>query len=575
MAVDFLRDPAGGGVATAVEANRLSILDGGPPPELPFRHIGAALEWAAATWHGPRLVFEDSSGVRAMSYADLLARATATLGGLQATAGNARPGEVVVLRVDDGADLLASVWACALGGFVALPVAGRRNGESDEDATTRLRAVCAHIETPWLVAESDTDLRDVPARMLGNVEELAALAAPAVLHSPMTDDLTLLLLTSGSTGRPKAVTLTHRNILTRIAATIERNGLRPSDSTYNWMPLDHIGGLVMFHMRDVVVGSTQVHAPIDWILQDPTRWLQGMHQHGSSTTWAPNFAFRLVVDRAESVSHEEWDLHALRYIMNGGEPIKPHVARQFLAILGVYGVPERAMHPGWGMSETSSGVVDCVFDPRAVADDERFVSVGAPQPGVTVRVVDRDDAAVPEGVVGRLQVRGDSITKGYFRNEETNAAAFTTDGWFRTGDLAFIADGALTVTGRVDDVVDVGAVAYHGHEIESAVEELPGVEPSYTVGTAVTLPGSDGETLAVFLCARTGVAEEELAGEVREAVRQRFGTDDVVVAVLARAAVPKTGIGKLRRTLLRDEFESAFAEGTVTSRMQVVAMRLP
>lgn len=575
MAVDFLRDPAGGGVGTAVQTARLSVLDGGPPPRLPFQHIGAALEWAAATWHGPRLVFEDGSGVRAMSYADLLAQASATLGGLQATAVNARPGDVVVLRVDDGADLLAGVWACALGGLVALPVAGRRNGESAEDATARLRAVCAHIDAPWLVAESDTDLRDVPARMIGNVADLVSLAAPAAPHTPATDDLTLLLLTSGSTGRPKAVTLTHRNILTRIAATIERNELQPSDSTYNWMPLDHIGGLVMFHMRDVAVGSTQVHAPIAWILQDPIRWLQGMHQHRSTTTWAPNFAFRLVADRTGSLPRQEWDLSALRYIMNGGEPIKPHVARQFLAILRPYGVPEMAMHPGWGMSETSSGVVDCVFDPRVTAGDERFVSVGAPQPGVTVRVVNRDDAVVPEGVVGRLQVRGDSITKGYFQNEETNAAVFTADGWFRTGDLAFIADGALTVTGRVDDVVDVGHVAYHGHEIESVVEELPGVEPSYTVATAVTLAGAEGETLAVFLCARAGMAEDALAGVVRDAVTKRFEIDDVVVVVLARGAVPKTGIGKLRRSLLREEFESAFTEGAVASRMQVSALRLP
>src|SRR5438876_307829 len=116
-------------------------------------------------------------------------------------------------------------------------------------------------------------------------------------HDSDWDDLAVLLLTSGSTGLPKAVTLTHGNILSRSAATAATNGLTAAARSFNWMPLDHVGGLVMFHARDVYLGCEQVHAGIDWILADPLRWLATIDRYRCGNTWAPNFAFGLINDR--------------------------------------------------------------------------------------------------------------------------------------------------------------------------------------------------------------------------------------------------------------------------------------
>ncbi|MEV8515128.1 ATP-binding cassette domain-containing protein [Dactylosporangium sp. NPDC051484] len=324
-------------------------------------------------------------------------------------------------------------------------------------------------------------------------------------------------------------------------------GLSAATRTFNWMPLDHVGGLVMFHVRDVYLGCHQVHARIEWVLEDPLRWLAAISEHRCDTTWAPKSAFGLVVDRAVDIAGRDWDLSRLRYIMNGGEPIRVRTANRFLALLRPYGLPETAMHPGWGMSETSAGVVDCVF-PAGLDEATRFIPVGTPHPGVSLRVVDAEDTVVPEGVVGRLQAAGLPITPGYHANPAQNARSFTADGWFRTGDLASITGGVLTVTGRVDDVIEVGGVRCHAHEVEAAVEQLPFVTPTYTI--AATAPIDGTEALVIYYHPRSGGGTGEeawrIVAHVQAALRVAVGR----VVPIAKDEVPKTGIGKLRRAAL-------------------------
>ncbi|WP_131831274.1 AMP-binding protein [Frankia sp. CcI49] len=528
-----------------------AVLDGGRAVEPTLWNIGAALARAARTPGPGRIEYLRADGTRLrQDYPALLEQAGRLLGGLRQAAEQAArgegsgaglvPGATVVLQISNEPDLLAAFWACVLGGYVPVPVRSV-GGERDRPETEQvLLAVCDLLDDPWVVTGRTGGRTGRPpaGRWLGDVEDLA-----------------VLLLTSGSTGRPKAVMLTHRNILSRCAATAAVNGLTPGERSFNWMPLDHVGGLVMFHVRDVYLRCTQVHAPMRWILADPTRWLDGMHTHRSTVTWAPNFAFGLVVDHAAQLRDRRWDLSSLRYIMNGGEPVKPRTAARFLSLLARHGLPSSAMYPGWGMSETSSGVVDRIFDPLA---DERFVSVGRPHPGVRLRVVDEGQQIVEQGRIGRLQVDGEPITAGYFNNPAQNRQSFTDDGWFRTGDLAYIVDGLLTVTGRLDDLVEVGDVTYHGHEIESAVEELGLAEPSYVVACSVPAPHTSGrDRLTVAVRLRDGVQADTATRAIRELIHRRFGGLEADVLPVEREAIPKTGIGKPRRAELRDRLVAA------------------
>lgn len=548
----------------------ISLLDGGPvvTPDVP--HLGEALVHAARAGSAEGICFIRPDGSESrMTYRELLDAASRMLAGIRAA--GVAPGETVVLQVADDPELLVAFWACVLGGFVPMPVNAGATADQREAAPGLLERVWNGYGKPWVITGAEQPLsREVLAdpawrtAWLGDTRRLLAHSPDHRRHRAEPGDPAMYLLTSGSTGVPKAVVLTHGNVLSRTAATARVNRLGGRNRTFNWMPLDHVGGLVMFHVRDVYLGCHQVHARIEWVLEDPLRWIAAMDRHRADTTWAPNFAFGLINDQADRLKEQSWDLSRLRYIMNGGEAIRNGVVRRFLELLAPFGLPADAMYPGWGMSETSAGVVDCRFS-AGDGGDERYVPVGRPQPGTSVRVVDEHNALVPPGAIGNLQVSGAPVTGGYYRNPEQNRQSFTADGWFKSGDLAYIQDGILTVTGRADDVIQLGGVTYHGHEIEARVEELPFVEPSYTVACLVT--GEDGETeeLAVFFHPRDGMPASEAERLIRGRVADAFGVGVTYVVPVNREDVPKTGIGKLRRAHLRERFEAARDTGRVVA----------
>ncbi|MDQ3901844.1 MAG: AMP-binding protein [Actinomycetota bacterium] len=151
-------------------------------------------------------------------------------------------------------------------------------------------------------------------------------------------------------------------------------------------------------------------------------------------------------------------------LINAGEAISAPCARRFLQMLAPAGIRATAIWPMWGMAETSSGVVYSKgFSATQTSDNDSFVEVGWPIAGIRLRIVDGNNLVVPEGIIGRLHVHGAMVTAGYYENPEANAAVFTADGWFDTGDLGFIRDGRLTLTGRAKDVIIINGANYSSH----------------------------------------------------------------------------------------------------------------
>ncbi|MEU5364425.1 AMP-binding protein [Streptomyces sp. NPDC005925] len=524
-----------------------AVLHGGDLPGPAVGTLGEALLRAVRSPHGVVLVDRDGTATR-RTYRELYDDAARVRAGL-AGAG-ARPGTRVILRTAEAADLLAAFWACVLGGMVPLPVSRDTGADAVEEAA-------AAVGEAWLVGDALPAGLSARVRPLGPVRALRAAGAGVPSAPPVTarpDDLAVLTLTSGSGGRPKAVPLTHRHVLSRARATALARGLGTRTRSLNWMPLDHVSGIVMFHVRDVLLSCHQVHADTAWVRADPLRWLDLADSERIDTTWAPNPAFAVLVDRLAREPHRDWDLSGLRYVMNGGAPVKDRVVRQFVAALGRYGLPPDAVHPGWGMPETASGVVDSVFTPGG-GPPRRFVPVGVPHPGVSVRVVDERGEVLPTGVVGRLQVTGAPVVHAYLEDGAVRRAPLSADGWLVTDDLAYVADGELVVTGRADGLVELNGAEWYGHEIEDAVEELPCVLPASAVARPVPVgAGEDGEGgpagPAVFFRPRPGVPPGTAEVRVRERLRSRFGAEAVRVRALAEHELPRTATGKLRRSEL-------------------------
>ncbi|MGI5336494.1 SDR family NAD(P)-dependent oxidoreductase [Streptomyces sp. CA-181903] len=537
----------------------------GPPAVVPsVRTLPEALRRAAGADRGGIVTVDRHGEEHALSYAELAEDAERVLGGLRAA--GMRPGDRAVFQCPGHRDFLTAFWACLLGGFVPVPLAPSDGYTEDTASVERLAGAWELLGRPLVLADAATatGLRGLATRRgwgtalrLGVLDELRGHAPDRAAHPCTPDDVALLLLTSGSTGAPKAVPLRHRNILARCAGTSTANGFGAEDVTFNWMPLDHVGGIVMFHVRDVYLTNRQLHAPTGWVLEDPLRWLDVVHRRRVTVTWAPNFAFGLVNDRAADAAGRGWDLSCLRFIQNAGEAIMPRVARRFLQALAPLGLPATAMRPSWGMSETSSAVTySDAFTLATTSDTDPFTEVGRPLPGTTLRIVDDAGETVPEGVPGRLQVSGPTVTSGYHDNEEENRASFTPDGWFETGDLGVVRDGAVTITGRAKDVLIINGVNHYCHEIESVVEESEQVENSFTAACAVRDAGATTDVLAVFFHPAPGADVAATIREIRSLLVRRTGLNPRHVVPVRREDVPKTEIGKIQRAALRRRFHS-------------------
>ncbi len=503
--------------------------------------------------------YDEVGGHRFQSYAELWNEAATILGGLQAA--NLAPGVAIVLQADSSRDFLAGLWACFLGGYVAVPVLMPPTYAQDSAPRRKVFQALDQVEgSAVLINDAHlTAFRSALAELnvsapVFTFESVRLAPAGRVVPSTL-DRAALMLFTSGSTGASKGVPLTEGNLAAMAAGTVEMNGFGTDDVALNWMAADHVGAVVFLGLVPVFAGCSQVQVPTNYILQQPTRWLDLIDRHQASISWAPNFAFSLVLDSEEKIRAGEWDLSSMRFLVNAGEPIVARTARKFLRVMESRGLPSDALRPAFGMSETCSGITWSLgFTLAETTDDQPFVSLGPTIPGAEMRVVNDAGEALRAGESGRLQVRGPSVFSGYLRREDVNAEVFQ-DGWFTTGDLGYLENGELFITGREKDVIIVNGANFYCHEIEGVAEEVAGVTKSFTAACGVRENAGETEELAIFFVPDESADAGVVAKALRAAIAQRIGVAAHYVVALEKSQVPKTEIGKIKRPALRTAFE--------------------
>ncbi|BCL84582.1 non-ribosomal peptide synthetase [Ktedonobacteria bacterium brp13] len=478
-----------------------------------------------------------------------------------------QPQDTVILQLANNEQCIPMFWGCQLAGVVPAPLAVPPTYQQLSSATHKVHDAWVLLDHAVVITNHEMlpELLNW-AKELG-LEQFRALAIEDLfVHEGDTewyhaspDDLALLLLTSGSTGAPKAVMLNHCHVLSMVTGMIQMFGFSVQDVTFNWMPFDHVGGLIMMHMRDIYLGSQEINVSNQTILFDPLQWLDGIDHYRATVTWAPNFAFGLIADYAEEIRSRNWDLSSMHSMFNGGEAVVAKVGRRFLALLEPHGLPADAIRPAWGMSETSSGVIfSRTFLRETVKDEDAFVEVGTPIPGLSMRIVDDTNQLLVEGSIGHFQVKGLSVTSGYYHRPELNQSVFTDDGWFATGDLGFIQKGRLTITGRTKDTIIINGVNYYSHSIEAAVEELSEIETSYTAACAVRKSSDTTDQLAIFFVLSSPLDDHhltQLLRKIRYYVTKAIGITPEYLLPVEQDMIPKTAIGKIQRPQLKQVFE--------------------
>jgi len=565
-----------------------AIASGGPlqaaentPGTLP-----EALVAAAQRGREGDLVFLQRDGTELRrSYQWLLTEAERILGGLRA--GGLSAGRKVILQLEQNEDILAAYWGCVLGGIVPVIAAVPPSYSQPNRGLEQLRHVWEILDRPPLMTSGQLSSDVASLGGAGSSEAVKVLTVEDLLgHEPdgehwrcEPEDAVFFALTSGSTSAPKCVVLTHRNVLSRAAGANERCARTSDCIALNWLPLDHIGTISDWHVRCVLLGCRVIYAPKEYVISQPLRWLDLIDKHRVTHTWAPNFAYGLLNDLLEKSPERPWDLSSVEEFLTAGESVSAGVMERFAERLAPCGLKRSVLRPAFGMAEMASGVSYYLGSDAAPLRVRRyrrgslsgdleeaspgevgavgFVSLGPPIPGVSFRIVNDEGGVLPEETVGHFQVRGEPVSRGYYQAPEANRV-FHDDGWFDTGDLGFLAEGELYLTGRAKESIVVNGANYSCGEIEEVVNSVEGVEASFSAACAVRGPNPEQEQLAIFF--HTPLADDRqrraLLKEIRGRVTRRIGIKPDYLIPVGKEAIPKTAIGKLQRNQLSRRFES-------------------
>ncbi|CAN5452722.1 mutanobactin A non-ribosomal peptide synthetase MubE [soil metagenome] len=519
-----------------------------------------------------------------LTFTWLRRRALAVLGALQRK--GLRRGDAVVLYLTDNERFLEMFWACTLGGIVTVPLA---TGGTDEHRHKLFR-VYQQFERAWVYIDAASFERiDDFASAQGLGEQWQRLrsdsmvpgslditGAPGEPVSVGPDDLAFIQYSSGSTGQPKGVMLTHRNLVANIASIIEAARFTDRDIAFSWMPLSHDMGLIGFHLNMVGAGVAHAIMRTELFARRPLLWLELATSLRSTVLCSPNFGYQHYLKQAATRAPRNVDLAAVRLIFNGAEPISAELCRRFVQAMLPFGLSKGAMFPVYGLAESSLAVsfpepgspLETVTLDRsslqigrearlAAAGGDRlseFVKLGSAIPDVEIRVVDDAGTVLAGNHLGHVAVRGENVTRGYYRDPEATAGALSPDGWLDTGDLGMIHDGQLVITGRAKDLVIVNGQNFYPHDIERIAEQIDGIDANRVVASGVRTAQSDTEELVLFVLHRGSI--EDFAGKaraIRRAVDQQMGLEIAHVVPVSR--IPKTTSGKLQRYALADEFE--------------------
>ncbi|OUD11718.1 non-ribosomal peptide synthetase [Thioflexithrix psekupsensis] len=496
------------------------------------------------------------------SYAELAERAAMVLARLREQ--GCQTGDKIILQLDHNADFIPIFWGCLAGGFIPVPTHVPPLYEADSAPVQLLGNIWQRLARPLIVTRRGllNDLQkltifDTPPRIL-SVEDLTQGDPDHHWHHADPHDVAILLFTSGSTGQPKGVMLTHSTLINNVASSAAHNRFTAEEISLNWLHLDHVGSLVRCCIRDVYVGSQQIHAPTELFLHNPLIWLDWIDRYRVTYAWAPNFALGLINERAEAIKRGHWDLRCVKSLLSVAEPIVPQTAQAFARLLSQHGFNPKVMQAAWGMSETGAAVVfSHDYLQRLASPDTPYVEVGQPVPNFALRLLDQEGHVVPQGTIGLLQIKGPMITVGYYENPELTAQVLAQDGWFDTGDLGVVHQGRLTITGRQKEMIIINGLNHYSHEIEAIVETVEGVEASFTVACAIRRQESNTDDLLIFFHTRHhGETQADVIRRIQGQLVRKLGVMPAYVLPVAKSDIPKSSIGKLQRNPLKQRFEN-------------------
>jgi len=411
-------------------------------------------------------------------------------------------------------------------------------------------------------------------------------AQPFVPHDPAPHEVAFLQHSSGTTGLQKGVALSHRAILNQLANYARAIALNAHDVVVSWLPLYHDMGLIAGFMQPLVQGIPLVLlSPFDWV-KHPALLFRAIHQHGGTLVWQPNFAYHHLARRVRQRDVAEVRLDTMRMFINCSEPARHESHQLFLQRFASLGVRESMLAVSYAMAENTFAVTQTApgqvprldrVDGEALArlgvaqqavgeaSATPVLSCGWPIPHTQIRVLDQHGRRLPSRHVGEIAIRSDCMLENYYRRPDLQPFV---DGWYKTGDMGYMAEGELFIVGRKKDLIINAGKNVYPQDIEAIVNDVPGVHPGRAVVFGVPDEREGTELIAVVAEVDvTTRAERQLIGKaIRQAVARKSTVTVSYVTLVEPKWLLKTSSGKIARSANRQKWldERAGAGGAHT-----------
>ncbi|KAI1207203.1 acyl-protein synthetase [Annulohypoxylon truncatum] len=475
----------------------------------------------------------------------------------------------ILLYFDTHENNIIWFWSVLLANGIPVISAPFGNADNRHDHIVKLSMLLEHpicITTDDLLSLFGTghgmDLQTVDSLLKLDISSENPMCVPRYNSGSAT---ATLMLTSGSTGMPKAVRLSHKQILAAVAGKASVRQLPRKRPFFNWIGLDHVASLVEIHIQSLWLGVDQIHAHAADVVSSPKTFLSLLHRHRVSQTFAPNFFLaKLVTTMQPEESDEDWDFSNLAWLASGGEDNDVDTCVAASALLQRYGAPRNVITAGFGMTETCAGAIFNLNCPDYDVKLGRSVaSLGMCMNGIEMRVTvpGRGLQLASPNEAGNLEVRGNVVFDGYYRNPKATAEAFTSDGWFRTGDQAMIDNqGYLSLIGRVKDIININGAKFAMSNVQTALAQAL----NHRITRFVTFPSRAAHTEQVtvaYIPRDWQMSDEEIMKieEVASEVCQlQVGASPLVFALREESAelLPTSTLGKISRAKMRILYES-------------------
>jgi acyl-CoA synthetase (AMP-forming)/AMP-acid ligase II len=535
------------------------------------------LKRAAGSPHGLFTGFMSESGsIKYQAYKELLLEASKIATGLSNL--GIRQGDKVIIATQHNQETVALLWGCFLLGAVPTILQPPMTFSGYNPPVVKLMDVFEQLEEPFVFMSPEVkEARDLPRLKITHCDQLDCSGEypVPVLNS---GDLAFIQFSSGSTGNPKGIMLTHENLMVNMDAI--RVGLDAAypDNIGNWMPLFHDMGLMGYHLTPIYCGLNQYHVEtIDFIMR-PGLWLDLMGRYNIAISGGTNFGLALVLRFLKrNKATGSWDFSVMKALLNGAEPISVKIMNDFVDALGPHGFRPEAMMPVYGMAEATLAIsftplmkpsVITAFN-AALLDREnaahpadpadpaaRLLSgVGVPLNDVEIRITSEQGQDVTDGISGQIQIRGGSITKGYYNKPEANTEAFCGT-WLRTGDVGFFCKGNLYISGRQKDIIFKNGRNYFANDLENMACQIDDISYGKVCFGATTGKETGQDVVIAFIAGLPETKAKETFQELRAHLRSHIGITVDELVLIKSNEIPRTSSGKLQRFRLMQRYVS-------------------